>query len=213
MTTKFPPLSNPASFANIVVERIAYRTGTPRNYRFNAKRGTLNYEDQEAITTTGSTFSLIPLAFRIFSAPLFKGDHRDWVELFFLNQSGHLCGLLFHSSSVDRLEQAMARDLFYEDLSLLDCVLTVRPISRTHEKYGPYYVADFLFEPLPEAAAQKAAAIRATLSPIFRADTVTEEKTIHQQEGYRTEAAAPSPLSTATQNTGTHSVNKASRAA
>lgn len=183
--TNFPPLSNPASFARAVPERITYLTGRPRNYRFNAKNGTLNYEDQKQITEPGSTFSLIPLAFRVFEGALFAGKTRNWFEVFFLNCSGQLCGLLFHSASVDRLQQAVSRDLFYEELSLLDCILTVRPIPRSHPEHGPYYVADFLFEEMPPTAREKAQAIREHLPPVYRGDTVTHPDTYKLQAGYQ----------------------------
>ena len=182
--TKFPPLSNPTAFAKAVPERITYHKGLPRNYRFNAKEGTLNYEDQTAITQSGSTFSLIPLAFRIFKAALFGTELRDWFECFFLNQSGHLCVLSFHSSSVDRLKKAMMRDLIYEGISLWDCILTVRPLPRSHPKHGGYFVADFLFELLPEAAQKKSAEIRAALPAIYREDTITHPDTISLMAGY-----------------------------
>ena len=182
--TKFPPLSNPQSFARAIPSRVTYLTGRPRNYRFNAKNGTLNYEDQEQITQPGSTFSLIPLAFRVFEAPLFANKVRDWFEVFFLNQSGQLCGLLFHSASVDRLQQAVSKDLFYEELSILDCVLTVRPIPRNHKEFGPYYVADFLFEEMPQDAKDKAGEVRQTLPAIYRDDTVSHPDFIKLQAGY-----------------------------
>lgn len=182
--TKFPPLSNPKSFARAIPERVTYLTGHPRNYRFNAKNGTLNYEDQEQITQPGSTFSLIPLAFRVFEAALFSGKIRDWFEVFFLNQSGQLCGLLFHSASVDRLQQAVSKDLFYEELGILDCVLTVRPIPRNHKEFGPYYVADFLFEEMPPEAKHKAEQIRKALPAIYRDDTTSHPDFIKLQDGY-----------------------------
>jgi hypothetical protein len=183
--TKYPPLANPASFALAIPDRVKYHKGYPRNYRFNAKNGTLNYEDQEQITKPGSTFSLIPLAFRIFEAPLFSKKTRDWFEVFFLNQSGHLCGLLFHSSSVDRLQQAVAKHLIYDEISILDCVLTVRPIPRSHQEHGPYYVADFLFEEMPQPAKDKAQEIRKAIPAIYRDDTVSHPGFIKLQAGYQ----------------------------
>ncbi|MEL7163402.1 MAG: hypothetical protein AAFN92_21775, partial [Bacteroidota bacterium] len=149
------------------------------------KNGTLNYEDQKQITEPGSTFSLIPLAFRVFEAPLFTGKTRDWFEVFFLNLSGQLCGLLFHSSSVDRLQQAVSKDLYYDELGILDCILTVRPIPRTHPEHGPYYVADFLFDELPAAAKEKAQLIREHLPAIYREDTVSHPDAFKLHAGYR----------------------------
>lgn len=182
--TKYPPLSNPAAFAKAVPERITYHKGHPRNYRFNAKTGVLRFEDEHDITSSGAAFSLIPLAFRIFKASLFGGEEKDWFEVYFLNQSGHVCVLSFHSSSVDRLKRAIVRNLMYDGLTLAECIMTVRPLPRNHEKYGPYYVADFFFEELPQPAADKGTEIRRLLPPIYREDTVSHPDTISLMAGY-----------------------------
>ena len=183
--TKFPPLSNPNSFARAIVDRVKYVVGLPRNYRFNAKNGTLNFEDQQQITEPGSAFSIIPLAFRILdNVSLFNDEPRERFEVFFLNQSGHLCDLILHSYSVENLRRATAKYLSYEELSILDCVLTVRPVPRNHPKHGAYYVADFLFEEMPEEAKLRAAEMRSVLSPIYREETVCHPDLTTHAEGY-----------------------------
>jgi len=184
MTTNYSPLSNPASFAKALPERVTYLEGLPRNYRFNAKKGTLNYETEKEITSDGSAFSLLPLALRVFTAPLFKGPDRKWLEIFFLNKSGHVCGVLFHSSSVDRFYDAAGKRMVYDGISPISSLITVRPLPRKHPEYGPYYVADFSFEELPTEAMAKADEMREVLPPIYRDDTVTHPDCILLQDGY-----------------------------
>jgi hypothetical protein len=184
MTTNYSPLSDPASFAKALPERVTYLEGLPRNYRFNAKEGTLNYEKEKEITASGSTFSLLPLALRVFTAPLFKGPDRKWLEIFFLNKSGHVCGVLFHSSSVDRFYDAAGKRMVYDGISPISSLITVRPLPRKHPEHGPYYVADFSFEELPAEAMAKAEEMREALPPIYRDDTVTHPDCILLQDGY-----------------------------
>lgn len=184
MTTNYSPLSDPDSFARAVVDRVTYLEGLPRNYRFNAKKGTLNYENKKEITATGSAFSLLPLALRVFTAPLFKGPDRKWLEIFFLNKSGHVCGVLFHSSSVDRFYDAAGKRMVYDGVSPITSLITVRPLPRKHPEHGPYYVADFSFEELPPAAIAKAEEMREVLPPIYRDDTTTHPDTMMLSDGY-----------------------------
>jgi hypothetical protein len=184
MTTNYSPLSDPESFAKALPERITYLEGLPRNYRFNAKEGTLNYEKEKEITSGGSTFSLLPLALRVFTAPLFKGPDRKWLEIFFLNKSGHVCGVLFHSSSVDRFYDAAGKRMVYDGVSPVTSLITVRPLPRKHPEHGPYYVAAFSFEELTPQAIAKAEEMREILPPIYRDDTVTHPATIMLKDGY-----------------------------
>jgi hypothetical protein len=184
MTTNYSPLSDPASFARALPERVTYLEGLPRNYRFNAKEGSLNYEKEKKITSGGSTFSLLPLALRVFTAPLFKGPDRKWLEIFFLNKSGHLCGVLFHSSSVDRFYNAAGKRMVYDGVSPITSLITVRPLPRKHPEHGSYYVADFSFDELPAEAIAKTEEMREVLPPIYRDDTVTHPETIMLQDGY-----------------------------
>jgi hypothetical protein len=185
MSTNYSPLSDPAAFSRALPERVTYLEGLPRNYRFNAKNGTLNYETEKEITPSGSAFSLIPLALRVFTAPLFKGPDRKWLEIFFLNKSGHVCGVLFHSSSVARFYDAAGKRMAYDGISPVTSLITVRPLPRKHSEHGPYYVADFSFEELPAAAITKADEIREALPFIYRDDTVTHPDTILLQDGYQ----------------------------
>ena len=184
MTTIPAPLSSPQDFARAIPARVKYLTGKPRNYRFNAKAGSLNHEGTEIITEPGATFALIPLAARIFRASLFKTQERDWLELFFLNQAGHLCTLAFHSSSVDRFKDALAARAYYDEIDITQALITVKPMPRKHKQHGPYYVAEFQIEALPAAAAAKVHEMREVLAPIYRADTITPPESIILQDGY-----------------------------
>ncbi len=62
---------------------------------------------------------LHPLAFRIFSDDILGYGRRKWAELFFVNQSGQVCAVMFHGFSVDNLQRLLG-DLFYENAGLCE---------------------------------------------------------------------------------------------
>lgn len=126
---------------------LKYLPGLPREYRFNAKTGELHLGTGAAVTKKGEAFSLIPIAYRIFSADMFNYEGKDWAEIFFINASGHISVLMVHGFSVDALRACMA-DLYYEGVNLCQAVITITPTPKSNE-FGTYYIAQFSATPLP----------------------------------------------------------------
>ncbi len=124
-----------------------YMTGFPRSYRFDAGKGILNFNGEDALTKPGKEFKILPVALRIFKGNLFERGRNTWCEIFFLNQANQLGVVLFHGYSVENLERLQS-ELFYEDLMINEVVLTVKPSEKTSKTSGSgYYIAEFEFEP------------------------------------------------------------------
>lgn len=161
----------------MALPEIKYLPGFPRKYRFDAKNGKLNFNGQTDITPKGQSFTLIPIAHRIFTDEILGYSRRKWAELFFVNQAGQLCSLLFHGFSVDQL-QTILGDLYYEDAGLTDIRLTVTPEPRSNE-FGNYYVASFGFEVLPAEDREQLTILADSLPPIYRQDIFNGDAQIH----------------------------------
>ncbi|PHN01273.1 hypothetical protein [Flavilitoribacter nigricans] len=161
----------------IDLPEIKYLPGFPRKYRFDAKNGKLNFNGEADITPKGQAFTLIPLAHRIFTDEILGYSRRKWAELFFINQAGHLCSLLFHGYSVDQL-QLILGDLYYEDAGLTDIRLTVHPEPRSND-FGNYYVASFGFETLSAADREQLALVAESLPPIYLQDIFNGDAQYH----------------------------------
>lgn len=163
-------------------DTLRYLAGFPRNYRFDAKNGKLRFKNQVDITTKGQSFSFIPIAFRIFSDEILNFPLRRWAEMLFINGSGQVCAVLFHGFSVDRL-QSMLGDLYYEEVSLCELVLTVTPEPRSNE-HGNYYVASFSYELLKPEEMKTLASIIDALPPLYREETLTGDAVNHAWRNY-----------------------------
>lgn len=152
----------------------AYRTGIPRNYRFNASTGALNLNGESNITKKGASFKLLPIALRIFKDNLFEWGRKLWAEVFFLNSKNQVCSVMFHGYSVENLT-SLESEMFYEDLKIGDVVLTVSPKEKTSKKIDEngknpkYYICDFTFE-----------AAEAELVQVQKA--ATEDKLIYRRD-------------------------------
>lgn len=135
------------------IRPLKYRVGSPRPYRFDAGKGQVNREGQETITKSGEPFSFIPVAGRFFNDNLFEMGRKKWAEMFFVNQNGILCSILFHTYTVDSLQE-IESDLFYDDLQIQSVILTVKPEEKTSKKLDEatqkpmkYYIGKWSFEP------------------------------------------------------------------
>ena len=169
------PLTNIKTLMDL--PEIKYLPGFPRKYRFDAKNGKLNFNGETDITPKGQAFTIIPLAHRIFTDEILGYSRRKWAEMFFVNQAGHVCSLLFHGYSVDQL-QVILGDLYYEDAGLTDIRLTVHPEPRSND-FGNYYVASFGFEVLPAADRAQLALVAESLPPIYRQDIYNGDAQYH----------------------------------
>lgn len=169
------PLTDTQSL--VALSEIKYLPGFPRKYRFDAKSGKLNFNGETDITSKGQSFTIIPLAYRVFTDEILGYSRRKWAELFFINQAGQMCSLLFHGYSVDQL-QLILGDLYYEDAGLTDIQLTVHPEPRSND-FGNYYVASFGFEVLSAKDREQLALVAGSLPPIYRQDIYNGDAEYH----------------------------------
>jgi hypothetical protein len=167
---------NPSlELAHLVDERTQeinykYREGIPRSYRFNASNGVVTFNGELPVSKKGEDFSFIPIACRIFEAELFDYSNRLWAELFFLNQAGHVCCILFHGYTVDELQQ-LESDLYYSDLTITQVILTLKPIEKTSKETGnKFYIGTFDFKPAPADYVDVVSTLLKE-TPLYRQDT------------------------------------------
>jgi len=164
------------------VSRFRYLPGHPRQVRFDAKAGQFNIGGTVPL---GNSLSFIPLAWRIFQDGILNMGRKLWAELFYADDKGAICAVLFHGYSVENLYR-LIEPLFYDDLTLADVVVKVTAEKKQTVKEGKtatYYIAQFAYEPAP---AEEVAARRdyARDLPIWRAETHTGAADIHIQHGY-----------------------------
>ena len=161
------------------VAKVKYLAGFPRSYRFDASRGYFNVGGMQPISKKDEPITIIPVAYRIFTADILGVTGKQWVEIFFLNESNHLCNILFHGYSVDSLLEN-TQELFYDDVNLCGVALTIQPIEKVSKqqdengKHPKYYIGKFTYQLLDEVARENLKAAVEQM-PIFRSDTLTEE--------------------------------------
>ncbi len=123
--------------------KIKYLKGHPRQYRFDASKGNFNINGQTLITQPGKPFTLIPVGYRIFMDRLFEYSNREWLELFFIDDSGAIANVMLHGYSVEEFIR-MTQDLFYEDLKITEIEITIIPQEKISKSTGKkYYIAAF----------------------------------------------------------------------
>ncbi|MFD2786179.1 hypothetical protein [Hymenobacter rubripertinctus] len=162
--------------------RFRYLPGHPRQIRFDAKAGQFNIN---GLTQLGPTLSFIPLAWRIFSDDILNMGRKLWAELFYADDKGAVCAVLFHGYSVENLYR-LIEPLFYDELTLADVIVHVRAVKKETTKEGKkatYYLAEFSYEPagLAEITARRDFAQD---FPIWRAETYTGAADMRIQHGY-----------------------------
>ena len=144
-----------------------------------------------------TALSFIPLAWRIFQDDILNMGRKLWAELFFADDKGAICAVLFHGYSVENLYR-LIEPLFYDDLTLADVTVKVTAEKKQTTKEGKtatYYIAQFSYEP----AAPAAVAARRDFArdfPIWRAETYTGAADTRIQHGYTapSEEEAPAAL-------------------
>ncbi|GAA4027929.1 hypothetical protein GCM10022409_09940 [Hymenobacter glaciei] len=164
------------------VSRFRYLPGHPRQVRFDAKAGQFNIG---GITPLGSSLSFIPVAWRVFQDDILNMGRKLWAELFFADDKGAICAVLFHGYSVENLYR-LIEPLFYDDLTLADVTVKVTAEKKQTTKDGKtatYYIAQFSYE---TADAAEVAARRdfARDFAIWRAETYTGAADMRIQHGY-----------------------------
>ena len=161
------------------VTPVQYLVGHPRAYRFDASRGFFSLNGITPISKKEEAITIIPIAYRIFTADILGIKGKQWVEIFFLNGRNQVCNLLMHGYSVESLLDSTT-DLFYDDVNLCGVALTIQPIEKTSKqqddngKYPKYYIGKFSYQLLEEVAKENLQAATEGLQ-IWRSDTVTGE--------------------------------------
>lgn len=162
--------------------RFRYLRGHPRQIRFDAKAGQFNINGTIPL---GPSLSFIPLAWRIFQDEILNMGRKLWAELFFADEKGAICAVLFHGYSVENLYR-LIEPLFYDDLTLADVTVKVTAEKKQTTKEGKtatYYIAQFSYE----AADPAEVAARRDFArdfPIWRAETHTGAADMRIQHGY-----------------------------
>ncbi|GAA4033416.1 hypothetical protein GCM10022409_17150 [Hymenobacter glaciei] len=176
--------------------RFRYLPGHPRQVRFDAKAGQFNINGTVPL---GSTLSFIPLAWRVFQDDILNMGRKLWAELFFADDKGAICAVLFHGYSVENLYR-LIEPLFYDDLTLADVTVKVTAEKKQTTKDGKtatYYIAQFSYE-AADAAEVAARHDFARDFPIWRAETYTGNADVRIQHGYTVPAEdGPEPAAEA----------------
>jgi hypothetical protein len=166
----------------VQVPRFRYLPGHPRQVRFDAKAGQFNIGGTVPLD---SSLSFIPLAWRVFQDDILNMGRKLWSELFFTDEKGAVCAVLFHGYSVENLYR-LIEPLFYDDLTLADVVVKVTAEKKQTTKDGKtatYYIAQFSYE-AADAAEVAARRDYARDFPIWRAETYTGAADLRIQHGY-----------------------------
>ena len=175
------------------VSRFRYLPGHPRQVRFDAKAGRFNIGGTVPL---GNSLSFIPLAWRIFQDDILNMGRKLWAELFYADDKGAICAVLFHGYSVENLYR-LIEPLFYDDLTLADVTVKVQAEKKETTKDGKkavYYIAQFSYE-AADAAEVAARRDYARDLPIWRAETYTGAADMRIQHGYTVPAEGDDPHS------------------
>ena len=173
------------------VPAFRYLPGHPRQVRFDAKAGQFNINGTVPL---GASISFVPLAWRVFQDDILNMGRKLWAELFFADEKGAVCAVLFHGYSVENLYR-LIEPLFYDDLALADVRVTVTAEKKQTTKDGKaatYYIAQFSYtaaDPAEVAARRDFARDFA----IWRAETHTGNADTRIQHGYTVPAAEEAP--------------------
>ena len=179
--------------------RFRYLAGHPRQIRFDAKAGQFNIG---GVTPLGNALEFVPLAWRIFQDNILNMGRKTWAELFFVDEKGAVCAVLFHGYSVENLYR-LIEPLFYDDLTLADVKMKVQAEKKETTKDGKkatYYIAQFSYE-AADAAEVAASRDFARDFAIWRAETYTGAADLRIQHAYTVpvedEPTSPAPAAEA----------------
>jgi hypothetical protein len=164
-------------------EQIRYLEGRPKQYRADAKGGNFNINGG---TPIGDTLSFVPLAWRFFEDDILQMGKKKWVELFFIDDKNCVSAILFHGYSREHLEK-LAQDLFYEDVTLSDVVISVRFVPKKNEKIKPaatYHIAEFEIEEVVSPEKVKELHAFAQANKIYRTETLTDTCELQAYHNY-----------------------------
>lgn len=180
-----PSLQTDFTNPNTAELEVKYRSGFPRNYRFDASRG-IFILGENPISQKGEPLTFIPISYRLFRDDILGYGLKKWAEFFFINLAGHVCSLLFHGYSVENLERKTT-DLFYDDVNLTEVILTVTPIEKIKKsgegKGSKYFIAEFSYKVLSNEQRNEIKLLGEAIN-IWRADTLTGDSSMELSVNY-----------------------------
>ncbi len=164
----------------VLLPKYKYLPGAPKQYRFNGQNGQFNINGERILLDDKSkpiaSFSIQPIAWRIFEENLFaRGRKECWAELFFIDESNCVSCIMVNNTTLEELRK-LAEDLFYDDITLSDIVLTIKPEKAESEKEGQkrsWFIGRFSYELADKAKVAEYKEF-AQDYPIYRRDTITE---------------------------------------
>jgi hypothetical protein len=171
--------ADPETGEIIHVPKYKYIIGAPKQYRFNGQNGQFNINGEQILLDTKGkaidSFSFQPIAWRIFEENLFaRGRKETWAELFFVDAKDCISSIMVNNTTLEELRK-LAENLFYDDITLADIVLTIKPEKAENEREGQkrsWYIGRFSYQ-LADPAKVKEFKEYARDYPIYRRDTLT----------------------------------------
>ncbi len=177
------------------VNVLKHITGSPKEYRFDGSNGNIKIGENPIIEIDDKgkpkqvkSIKFTPIAFRFFKDCLFNRKDKitqepkfeQWAELFFIDSLDSVSMIMFSNSSCNALI-SLQRELFLEDLSLLDVVLEV---SSTEKGDGDkkWSLAVFDYEILPVKEVEELQQLESLINP-YNLDTLTEKAVYQMFEG------------------------------
>lgn len=166
-----------------LVPKFKYIPGSPRQYRFNGQNGQFNINGERILLDAKGSpitqFSFQPMAWRIFEDNMFGRTRADkWCEIFFVDEKNCVSTIMFNNTTLEELTD-LAEKLYYDDVTLADIVLTIKPEKVESKKEGEnksWFVGRFSYD---FADKDKTIELQeyAKDYPIYRKDTIKETAT------------------------------------
>lgn len=159
------------------LKRTRYRAGFPKVYAVNLSGmgGTFGVLGADQLTKKGESFSLVPLAYNYFKGSLFGQPEKLWMEVFFVNELGWVCQLMFSAHNAENLINTFTDAEIYRDLQLGEFILNVRLDTRSINlpdgNRATYFVCGFQFEEITTDEKETWRSIFDSIAaPIYRSD-------------------------------------------
>jgi hypothetical protein len=164
----------------VLLPKYKYLAGAPKQYRFNGQNGQFNINGEQILLDAKGkaidSFSFQPIAWRIFEENLFaRGRKEAWAELFFVDVKDCVSAIMVNNTTLEELRK-LAENLFYDDLTLADIVLTIKPEKAENEKGGQkrsWFIGRFSYQLADKAKVSEFKEFAEDF-PLYRRDTLTD---------------------------------------
>jgi hypothetical protein len=162
-----------------VKNNFKYLEGRPKQYRFNGQNGQFNINGEKILQDpTGKpikSFTIIPMAWRVFEENLFARGRKDlWAELFFVDDRNCVSAIMLNNTSLEELLR-LESELYYDEIALNEICLTMTAEYVTSEKDGQkraWYLTKLSWQPAPKEVVKQYAEFAQDFR-IYREDTMT----------------------------------------